>query len=133
MTQLSKTYVYPVVISYDKDETSAYKYLAYIPDLDGYTQGKTLAEAIAMARDYIGTFSLGNNLPDLNSVKFDKEEGDIVTLVDLNPSDYKASIDLTPVKKTLTIPTYVNEAGIKAGLNFSQTLTDAIKNKLALK
>ena len=41
--------VYPVFIrEYKKD------YLVYVPDMDIYTEGKTMADAIEMARDAIG-------------------------------------------------------------------------------
>ena len=34
------------------------------------------------------------------------------------------------VKKTLTIPKWMNEQAIAAGINFSQTLQDAIRKEL---
>jgi len=34
------------------------------------------------------------------------------------------------VKKTLSIPKYLNDLGIAANLNFSATLTEALKDKL---
>lgn len=129
---MSNTIVYPVVISYDESEKSAYKYLVYIPDLDGYTQGESLGAAISMARDYIGTTSLAHELPKPNSVEFETQAGDMTTLVDINPEVYKTTLDRTPVKKTLTIPAYLNNAAIEEGLNFSQTLSDAIREKLSL-
>lgn len=36
------------------------------------------------------------------------------------------------IKKTLTIPSYVDQAGKDAGINFSQALTEAVKEKLEL-
>ena len=127
-----ETKVYPVVISYDEAEKTKYKYLVFIPDLDGYTQGESLADSIAMARDYLGTYSLEHELPEPGTIEFNKEDDDTVTLVDINPAAYKKSLDKTPVKKTLTIPAYLNNAAIAEGLNFSQTLSEAIKEKLAL-
>lgn len=129
---MTPSLVYQVVISFDENEKSKYKYLAYIPDIEGYTQGESLADAIAMARDYIGTYSLDNELPNPNKLKVNSEPGDIVTLVDINPETYKKAINRKPVKKTLTIPSYLNDAAVEEGLNFSQTLADAIKEKLAL-
>ena len=41
--------VYPVIIKKDGDT-----YLVYVPDFDGMTEGTSLANAIEMARDYIG-------------------------------------------------------------------------------
>ena len=46
-------FVYPVILNYEKD-SSGYDYFVTIPDFDGYTQGKNIADAIDMARDYIG-------------------------------------------------------------------------------
>ena len=129
---MAESLVYQVVISFDENEKSKYKYLAYIPDIAGYTQGESLADAIAMARDYIGTYSLDNVLPNPSKLKVDSEPGDIVTLVDINPETYKKAVNRKPVKKTLTIPSYLNDAAVEEGLNFSQTLADAIKEKLAL-
>ncbi|MCC4119844.1 type II toxin-antitoxin system HicB family antitoxin [Lactococcus lactis] len=129
---MTPSLAYQVVISFDENEKSKYKYLAYIPDIEGYTQGESLADAIAMARDYIGTYSLDNELPVPSKLKVDSDPGDIVTLVDINPETYKKAINRKPVKKTLTIPSYLNDAAVEEGLNFSQTLADAIKEKLAL-
>lgn len=129
---MTTSLVYQVVISFDENEKSKYKYLAYIPDIGGYTQGESLADAIAMARDYIGTYSLDNELPVPSKLKVDSDPDDIITLVDINPEAYKKSINKKPVKKTLTIPSYLNDAAVEEGLNFSQTLADAIKEKLAL-
>ncbi|GAX46534.1 type II toxin-antitoxin system HicB family antitoxin [Pseudolactococcus reticulitermitis] len=129
---MSHSIAFPTVISFDDQEKSDYKYLVYIPDLDGYTQGVSLADAIVMARDYIGTFSLDHPLPEAGQVSFKAEDSDVVTLVDIDPDRYRRELDKTPVKKTLTIPSYLNDAGINEGLNFSQTLADAIRDKLHL-
>ena len=129
---MSHSIAFPTVISFDDQEKSDYKYLVYIPDLDGYTQGVSLADAIVMARDYIGTFSLDNPLPEPGKVSFKAEDSDVVTLVDIDPDKYRRELDKTHVKKTLTIPSYLNDAAINEGINFSQTLADAIKDKLHL-
>ncbi len=42
--------VYPVLMK----EDSNHEYGVYIPDMDGYTEGKDFYDAIEMARDYIG-------------------------------------------------------------------------------
>lgn len=50
---MEEKYVYPVILNYEND-SSGYDYFVTIPDFDGYTQGKNIADAIDMARDYIG-------------------------------------------------------------------------------
>lgn len=47
-----KVYVYPAYITVDVERE--FLYFVKIPDMEGYTQGKDLAESITMARDYIG-------------------------------------------------------------------------------
>ncbi|MCI1903089.1 MAG: type II toxin-antitoxin system HicB family antitoxin [Enterococcaceae bacterium] len=128
--------VYPIVISHEKDP-SGFDYFVSIPDLDGFTQGKDLADAIEMARDYIGNMLIelersGKKLPEPNSVKFEIDPHDIKTLVDINLKKFKAQSDNKVIKKTLSIPSYLNELGNEAGINFSQTLTEALKEKLGV-
>jgi hypothetical protein len=43
---------------------------------------------------------------------------------------YRKKYNNRAVKKTLSIPEWLNEAASKAGINFSQTLQDALKEKL---
>lgn len=130
-----KVYIYPIYITVDSDEKIPY--FVEIPDIDGYTQGKDLAEAITMARDYIGfagVDKLENNetLPLPDQVKYNKTDSQIKTLVDINFKKYKAQRDNKVVKKTLTIPNYLNELGNENGINFSLTLTEALKEKLGV-
>lgn len=129
--------IFPVIISYEDDGTDV-PYLAEIPAIDGMTQGKSVENAIEMSRDYIGLkvnlmLKNGEDLPK-SIVKLPKTNNpeDIVTLVDVNIDAYRRENDNKPVKKTLSIPNYLNEKGIQTGINFSQTLTDALKKKLGV-
>lgn len=122
-------YTYPVIIKYEPDESS-YPYLVEIPVLDGMTEGKDIPNAIDMAADYIGTYSLESKMPksvyELPSVG----KGEIATLVKVNVEKYRIKNDNKSVKKTLTIPNYLNELGKEHKINFSAVLTDALKEKL---
>ena len=51
--------VFPIIITKNKD-SSEYPYFVEIPDIDGMTEGKSIADAMKMAENYIGTFSLEN-------------------------------------------------------------------------
>lgn len=77
--------VFPIIIKKNKESTD-YPYFIEIPDLDGMTEGKTIPDAIEMAKDYIGTYSLESELPESNTTlpKVDKDE--IATLVTVNIS-----------------------------------------------
>lgn len=52
--------------------------------------------------------------------------------MDINFKKYKAQHNNKVVKKTLTIPNYLNELGNEQGINFSLTLTEALKEKLGV-
>ena len=122
--------VFPIVIIPTND--SKVKYSVHIPDLDKDTQGRTIAEAIEMGKDLIGTMSLVEELPPSNTTLPTVDTGSIATLVTVNISRYKRLNDDRVVKKTLTIPSYLNEEAKEANINFSATLTDALKEKLNL-
>ncbi len=126
--------VYPVLISKDDDY-----YLVYIPDLDGRTQGKSFYDAIYMARDYLGTVSLVQKLPEPSDLKtavqiarekaddedFKWSEG-TPCFVDIDTVEYKNRLNKKSVKKNCTIPYWLNEKAEAAGVNFSKILQDAL-------
>lgn len=120
--------VFPIIITED-DENTDYPYFVEIPDIDGMTEGNSVADAMEMAKDYIGTYSLEEQLPESNT-KLPKVKGNaIVTLVTVNISEYKRKNDNKVIKKTITIPNYLNELGKKNGINFSEVMTSALKEK----
>ena len=99
-------YAYPIYISNTPDEKEDC-YQVYIPDLDGYTQGKDIVECIEMARDFIGNRLMENDsIPEPNSMECHPNEKEIKSLVDVDLSKYELSRNNRPVKKTLTIPSY---------------------------
>ncbi|MBL1228084.1 type II toxin-antitoxin system HicB family antitoxin [Enterococcus sp. BWB1-3] len=133
---MTNKFVYPVILNYEKDK-SGYDYFVSIPDFEGFTQGKDVADAISMARDYIGNMLIefekeGKPFPESNATKYDLKENDMETLVDIDLTRFKAQSKNVVVKKTLSIPKYLNELGNEAGINFSATLTEALKEKLGV-
>jgi predicted RNase H-like HicB family nuclease len=124
---------YPVVISKGK------KYLiASIPDCEIDTQGTDIINAIEMARDAISIWCVaeleaGRELPkssDMSKVK--QSTNDTVTLVDVDIDAYKRKLDNRSVRKSLTVPSWLNEQAEQAGINFSGLLQEALKQKLGV-
>lgn len=127
--------VYPVFIKKEKDD-----YLVYLPDVDHYTSGKTMYEAIYMARDLLGTISLdGNDLPEASSeenarklaekkaddIDFSYSDGSI-TYIDIDTDEYRKKMDTRAVKKNCTIPAWLNDKAEAKGINFSRVLQEAL-------
>ena len=122
--------VFPIIIT--KDDDSDYPYFVEIPDINGMTEGKSIADAMEMAKDYIGTYSLEDKLPESNTKLPQAKDGATVTLVTINVSEYKRKHDNKVIKKTITIPNYLNELGKENGVNFSEVMTTALKEKLSV-
>jgi len=123
--------VYPVFIS-----QSGSDYLVRIPDFDIDTEGKSLADAIYMARDAIGLMGMdleddGKELPLANSSD-EVVDGAIKTLVDVDFDEYRKKYDNRLVKKNCTIPYYLSVEAEKNGINCSSVLRDALREKLCL-
>lgn len=114
-------------------------YSVDIPDLLGCcTQGENLEEAIMQAEDAALGWLLtateeGENLPkasDIKDIKLEQENGFVsLLLLDLGAYSQKYG-SRKAVKKTLTIPMWLNEKAEKLGINFSRTLQDALLSKI---
>ena len=55
-----------------------------------------------------------------------------VNMVSVDVAAYAREHFNKSVKKTLTIPQWLNDAAVNANINFSQTLQEALKTKLQL-
>ena len=74
----------------------------------------------------------GKTLPEPYTVKFEPEKDDIVTLVDVDFTEYRRKADNRAVKKNCTIPYWLNVEAEKAGINYSKVLQDAIMRVLGI-
>jgi len=120
---------YPAVVHVDSDGV-----WVEFPDLEGcYSDGETVADAISNAQDALGAYlcsMMDRNLTpaqpsDVRDVHVD--DG-VVSIVVTDPLRYKK--DTRAVKKTLTIPAWLNEEAIKRNINFSSVLQDALKSQI---
>ncbi|MCL2544816.1 MAG: type II toxin-antitoxin system HicB family antitoxin [Clostridia bacterium] len=128
-------YVYPATIQHEEDG----RYSIWFEDLPGCaTSGETLAEAIMMARDAMGgwldcAMAHGDEI-QAPSAPDDivLESGQVIALVDMDLDAYRRENDQRAIKKTLTIPAWLNTRAERAGVNFSQVLQEALSVKLDL-
>ncbi|MBP2654987.1 MAG: HicB like antitoxin of bacterial toxin-antitoxin system [Firmicutes bacterium] len=128
-------YVYPAVF-----EKTATGYSVMFPDLPGcFTVGKTLEEAHTMAREALGLHLWGFEQdgeeipkPSLVDTLQNEYHGEVIGLVEVSLSTFRAKLDTRAVKKTLTIPYYLNQMAEKRKINFSQELQTALKKRLGI-
>lgn len=91
------TVSYPVVITHDNADGD-YPYEVYIPAFEGYTQGRNMANAILMARDFIGLSAMdlredGKALPHPGALPNKTQDDQTVMLVVVNVDDYQRRQD----------------------------------------
>ena len=124
---------YPIVLTPDKNG-----YSVYIPDFNANTQGDSLTEAIEMARDAIGLMGIDledgkKELPSPRPIKnIIIPDNEIVSLVDVDFSEYRRKNELKVVKKNCTLPSWLCYEAEKANINFSQVLQAALKKELSI-
>lgn len=126
---------YPVIITQTKDEKDTC--LVYIPDIDGMTEGYGIADAIMMARDYIGGYLMEKEDFPKPSENVDPAEGrfsgsgvDMVTMVDIDLDAYRRKANSKAVRKNVSIPAWLDQRAREDGLNLSKVLQDALMEKM---
>lgn len=125
-------YVYPAIFT--PEDTG---FSVHFPDLEGcYTQGDTLPDAIEMAQDVLclTLYDLEKNerpIPCASNVKdLTLYNNKFANLIACDTIEYCMLNDNASVKKTLTIPNWLNTLGVKNKINFSRVLQDALIEKL---
>lgn len=125
-------FIYPAIFHKENDS-----YWVEFPDLEGcHTFGDTLAETMESAQEALSGYLLtvleeNKQLAkpcELSSIQCD--ENSFSTLVTCDINQYK---DTKAVKKTLTIPSWLNERAMSMGINFSQVLQEALLTKIQMK
>ena len=127
-------YVYPIIITPENDVFNV-----SVPDLPGcFTFGDTLVDAIEMARDAIAMWLVDSENRDESvplpskAQEIAGEPSSLINLIDIDTDVYRRENDNHAIKKTLSIPNWLNTKAEKAGINFSQTLQKALKKELGM-
>ena len=108
------------------------------PDIpECMTQGDNMQEAYEMAVDALGLSLTSREaekeeIPKASSLdEVDPEDGTLV-IVEFDMAEYRRRNSSRAVKKTLSIPEWLNEAAVREGVNFSQILQEALMSKLGI-
>lgn len=125
-------YIFPAVFTKDGDF-----YVVHFPDLDGcFTQGESIQDAFEMAEDVL-CLTLYDYEEDKEEIpkpsdlkKIETDDSSFVSLVTCDTIEYRKFYDNKAVKKTLTIPAWLNTMSEREGINFSAVLQNALKTEL---
>ena len=125
-------YVYPAIFVEDDGKIGV-----DIPDIKGcHTFGDNLTEAMEMAKDALEMMLVSyeddnQDIPAPSKIKDINADG-FVSYVLADTDEWRREFDSKAVKKTLSIPSWLNFRAERADINFSQTLKAALCQKLGV-
>ena len=133
---MNDRYVYPAIFTTDKDGVAV-----EFPDLPGcYTCGHEFFEALDMAKEAMrlhlyGMETDGEEIapptaPSALSAKLGRDQSIVAVEVWMPP--IRVEMSQKAVKKTLTIPKWLNDMAEKQQVNFSHILQEALKTHLGI-
>jgi predicted RNase H-like HicB family nuclease len=111
-------------------------YSVNFPQLDGcFTEGNSFDEAVKMAQEALmlhlyGMEQAGMKIPEATLDEVKAGDGDKVVAVSVWMPPFRYEMENKAVKKTVTLPAWMNAAGEEAGVNFSQLLQSALRDTL---
>lgn len=134
MSKRPDTYTYPAICTYYDDGTIS----VWFPDLDVATDGDNEEHALRMGRELLGLVMYGmeddgDPIPTPSRIAdLTPESNQYTMLVDVYmPSIRMATVNKS-IKRTVTIPAWLNAKAQECGVNFSQVLQEALKERLHL-
>lgn len=135
--------VYPVIFTETKDKQNTV--LIEVPDLEIFTEGYGIENAIEMARDAIGLHGITKEdmkeelaapTPmseiDISKSVFAKEGSSFLSMVDIDFTEYRRQVDNKAVRRNVTLPNWLNKEAERAHINVSRVLQDALMAKLGV-
>lgn len=128
-------YAYPAIFTPEEKG-----YSIVFPDLENcYTCGDSLEDGLEMARDVLAltlySYEKETRTIPAPSVRtsIPLKEGEFVNYVVCDTMIYRKMYNKKAVKKTLTLPEWLNEEAMALGINFSQVLQEALLKRLRYK
>lgn len=106
------------------------------PDIpECLTQGDDMQQAYEMAVEALGLSlttmeEAGEELPEASSLEQINTEEGFLVVVEFDMAEYRRKHCSRAVKKTLSIPEWLNEAAMRQNINFSQVLQEALMQKI---
>jgi len=125
-------YVYPAILYPDDGKIGV-----TVPDLPGcHTFGNDVADALFMAKDAVELWlwnAENENITIPNaSETLQAENGETINLIAADTDEYRKANDTKAVKKTLSIPSWLNRQAEMANAPFSQILQQGLKDYLQI-
>ncbi|MCG5026842.1 type II toxin-antitoxin system HicB family antitoxin [Anoxybacillus flavithermus] len=125
-------YIYPAIFDYSSDGISV-----EFPDLPGcFTCGDTEEEAFKMAKEAMALHLYGleqenEEIPHPSKVsEIQTENNQVIVFIEVWMPPFRHEMENKAVKKTLTIPKWLDDLAREHNVNYSQILQEALKKHL---
>lgn len=130
-----KLTVYPAIFTHTFENNTEYYEVSFV-DFEGYTFGTSMEDAFYMAQDLLGGMLMDNPKdfpePTIKNLNVKLEDNEFINFVTVDLNEYRKKNNNRAVKKTLSIPEWLNVLAESENINFSQTLQEALKEKLGI-
>lgn len=124
---------YPAVFTYEEGCEIAVEF----PDLGVATSGTNDDDALMSARELLGCVLYGleqdgEDVPEPSPLStLSNAENERTVLVDVYMPSIRQAQSYKAVSRTVTLPAWLNALAVENGVNFSQTLQEALRKQLA--
>jgi predicted RNase H-like HicB family nuclease len=131
-------YAYPAIFTKEDNGLLGTVYNVEFPDIPGcLTYGQSIPDAIEMAREALAGCLIvmqegKESIPDASQLDAVHAKDGFVSLVDLDMIEYKRKTQNKAITRTVSLPQWLDVMARDAGLNFSQTIQDALKERLGV-
>lgn len=128
---MKKVFVYPAIFNKEEDG-----YWSNFIDFDSvYSDGDTLEEVMANTSNALGFYledlkEYPTPTTDISKIKLDKNQ--FISFISVDMEVYKEKFSDKAVKKTLSLPAWINTLALEKKINFSEVLKEALIKKLGV-
>lgn len=128
-------YIYTAVFTPDEHG----KFYASVPDLPGcISSGRDLQDAIDQISDAAALWLVvaedkGRSIASpTTQADIPHEEGDVLSLIQVDTIAYRALTDTRAVRKNVSLPAWMADLADRRGINCSQVLQEGLKARLSV-
>lgn len=130
---MKKIYFYPAIFQVEEDG-----YSVFVPDIPGcMTQGNTMEESLAMVQEAIGLMLEDVAPADYPAASLPQdlvlEKDQFALMVPFDKLAYDKKYNAKAVKKTLSVPKWLDTLATEHNVNFSNILQNALMHELGVR
>lgn len=132
---MKDNYTYPVIVDYSEEGETQLFFPAFEDGYHSIVRGDDPVQAAQnwLALNIAELEDEGLEVPAESRAEIDLKEGQKLIYVNVWMPYHRSREKVTYVKKTLTIPAWLDILAKESNINFSETLTEALKAKLQIK